>query len=460
MAGYASSRLYSTTPSPAPNAYDPGYGALPPAPTTPQYGSYESMPSALDNEEAAALMYAAESGAVRSLTAWMRRGGDINAACIPLALPTPLGRSDASGGMGASSGREEAVPPLIYAAGSGHATAVRVLLEVGARNSRALSVACQGGHTAAVEALLEAGYSPDTPDEWGQTPLHYAAALGHTPAARQLLRYGADASAREATGRTAFDLALAAGHADTCAVLRSALDRSRSGAGPSGRMAALLASGAGSPLAYPDTQSRLPPPPPATAQATPAYTYSALSHSRPTAAATPFAATGTTSVAAAAVPVSVKASDSGLSQANRAQETHPRLQAWLTFISLSHLFPAFIFSGFDDVDFIASVGLSDTDVDCVLACVPAHMTYDLPPGSRRKLTSLFNIAPFLTPAAAAPVESAPRAAVSPVSTPRANEDTDEDTDDGDDDSDAEDDESEAESEEEGSGGGSEEEEGE
>jgi len=92
-------------------------------------------------DEGSALLFAAESGAVASLQRWAARGGDLNA-------PLPSGWS-----------------PLQLAAFHGHATAVRSLLEAGARGSRAAHIAARQGHTAALEAMLEFGVDPDAPDE-------------------------------------------------------------------------------------------------------------------------------------------------------------------------------------------------------------------------------------------------------------------------------------------------------
>lgn len=100
-----------------------------------------AAPSSPGPDEGSALLFAAESGAVASLQRWVSRGGDLNA-------PLPSGWT-----------------PLQLAAYHGHATAVRTLLEAGARGAKAAHIAARQGHVAALEALLEFGIDPDAPDE-------------------------------------------------------------------------------------------------------------------------------------------------------------------------------------------------------------------------------------------------------------------------------------------------------
>jgi hypothetical protein len=153
--------------------------------------------------EGAALMLAAERGAIHSIRAWQRRGGDLNA---------PL---DHAGSI---------MTPLQTAAHAGLVLAVRSLLECGADvdrtpseglghvDYRPLLLAARAGHTAVLLALLEAGANPLGADAFGQSALHYAAAFGHADCSMELLRYGADPTARDATGHRPDSLASSAGH--------------------------------------------------------------------------------------------------------------------------------------------------------------------------------------------------------------------------------------------------------
>lgn len=78
--------------------------------------------------------------------------------------------------------------------------------EFGGRGSRpALHVATIRGHTDILEHLLATKADPNTPDEAGTTPLHFAAELGCARAACMLLLAGADANCRNAFGSTPAD---------------------------------------------------------------------------------------------------------------------------------------------------------------------------------------------------------------------------------------------------------------
>ena len=154
--------------------------------------------------EGAALMLAAERGAVRSIKGWQMRGGDINA---------PLSHSGST------------MTPLQTAAHAGYTLAVRTLLQCGADGDRTLGsgpgheahtplqLATRAGHVDVVAALLESGANPGARDVFGQTPLHYGAAFGHADCCVALLRYGSDPLALDASGHAPAALAKAAGHA-------------------------------------------------------------------------------------------------------------------------------------------------------------------------------------------------------------------------------------------------------
>lgn len=72
-------------------------------------------------------------------------------------LQVPDGQGGGSGSAGWT--------PLQLAAYNGHATAVRTLLECGARGSRAAHLAARHGHGSALEALLEWGMDANAADE-------------------------------------------------------------------------------------------------------------------------------------------------------------------------------------------------------------------------------------------------------------------------------------------------------
>lgn len=99
--------------------------------------------------EAAALLFAAERGAIASIKEWTARGGDINGA-IGSEMPSPLGVS---------------ATPLQLAAFHGNALAVRSLLECGARDFRAPHAAARQGHSAVLESLLDFGVDANASDE-------------------------------------------------------------------------------------------------------------------------------------------------------------------------------------------------------------------------------------------------------------------------------------------------------
>ena len=77
-----------------------------------------------------------------------------------------------------------------------------------------------------------------------------------------------------------------------------------------------------------------------------------------------------------------------------------RLCEWLAHLSMLYALPAFIATGYDDVDFIASAGLTEADVDALGVVAPGH---------RRKLLCLYAISSFVTPAAGALVPALPAA---------------------------------------------------
>lgn len=87
--------------------------------------------------------------------------------------------------------------PLMLAAASGDAAAVRALLEAGAcandrddHGAAALHSAAFNGHAAAVQALIEHGAAVDVQDADGWTPCLLAAGRGHARVVRLLADAG------------------------------------------------------------------------------------------------------------------------------------------------------------------------------------------------------------------------------------------------------------------------------
>jgi hypothetical protein len=356
----------------------------------------EKLPSPREEagDEASALMYAAEQGAIRSMQAWQRRGGDLRSLVY---YPSAL------------SSAPSASPPLSfsvlqYAAFLGHATAVRTLLECGAPSAGSLSVACEHGHSAVLDALLDWGVDVTTTDSYGQTPLHFAAAFGRTPCIRQLIRAGADTNARDASGKTAYDLAVAGGHTDTAHALLASGER------PSDPTPVRLHSSMSREEPFPPAQ-------PAISSSRVSYKPEASFEQKPSLPQTlrPGVHFAPPSFwQAPSMPSAMISGDGRGSLRMAGPDGQSRLFSWLSSISLPHLFPAFLLAGFDDVDFIHSIKLRDEDVDCIVSfAVPEASpgSFTIPPGSRRKLLSLYNIEAFISkpPKAAAASPASPAA---------------------------------------------------
>jgi ankyrin repeat protein len=129
-------------------------------------------------------------------------------------------------------GKDESVPPLIWAVDLGRTEAVRALLEKGADVNAArkdgvtaLMIAASAGDRATVRYLLEKGANVNAKDEYQWTPLFSAAFAGRTDVVRTLLDKGANINDVDRVGQTALMVAAVGGHTNTvCALAQSGVD--------------------------------------------------------------------------------------------------------------------------------------------------------------------------------------------------------------------------------------------
>lgn len=132
---------------------------------------------------------------------------------------------------------EQKWTPLMWAAASGHAGLVRLLIARGshidARGSgaqcTALMLAAANNHCDVVESLVERGAQLNAQDLAGASALLLAAQRGHTAIVQQLLRAGADAALRSYSGETALAAAAAGGHTAVVRVLLGASSARKDG---------------------------------------------------------------------------------------------------------------------------------------------------------------------------------------------------------------------------------------
>lgn len=178
----------------------------------------------------AAIVAAARQGDTRELERLIATRADVNAP-IPDALAQP-GESGMTPLMFAAlSGKAQAVEVLLnagakvdarardgrnalmYAAGWSDAAAVRSLIDAGARldarsedQRTALMLAASRGTTESLDALIAAGANMEYKNRWGQTALIAAALVADAEKVNRLLR-GSPLNATDANGLTALNVA-------------------------------------------------------------------------------------------------------------------------------------------------------------------------------------------------------------------------------------------------------------
>jgi uncharacterized protein len=156
-------------------------------------------------DPARAVIAAAYQGCVKTATALLGEGADVNA-------------HDCDGDTA-----------LMLAAERGHTEFVKLLLKNGANvnaenhnGESALMRAAANDRLAAVKILLAHHAHGDAGDVFGTTPLMRAAYHGHVDIVTELLACGAAANARNAFGNTAAVLAARNGHGEVESLLRDA----------------------------------------------------------------------------------------------------------------------------------------------------------------------------------------------------------------------------------------------
>lgn len=128
---------------------------------------------------------------------------------------------------------------LMFAASRGHADAVRLLLERGARvdpvsvsGATALDFASLTGNAETLALLLRAGADPNAQDALRNTPLMYAVASGDPAKVVALLDAGADVARRNTRGTDALRIAIDYDRPDIVPLLTDALDLRATAARP------------------------------------------------------------------------------------------------------------------------------------------------------------------------------------------------------------------------------------
>jgi ankyrin repeat protein len=152
-------------------------------------------------------------------------------SCPPETLLSLLAR-----GAGVNTRSTSGRTALMAAAGAGDPALVEELLRRSAsvnlrsrRGQTALLLASEGRitdrtgkHRAVIRRLLAAGADPNMRDQWGDSPLMYAASLGDAGLVKELLDRGATAHGHNDTMSTALDLARQGQHPEVVRLLQEA----------------------------------------------------------------------------------------------------------------------------------------------------------------------------------------------------------------------------------------------
>jgi ankyrin repeat protein len=127
----------------------------------------------------------------------------------------------------ASNTLDDQMTPLHYAARSGQAGVVKVLLDGGANvrtrtgtGRSALMLAAVWNDPAACKFLIDKGADINARDEKGQTALMQASVVGNTQTMAYLLSRGASTKLKDSSGKTAFDHAVETGDTKVLNLLR------------------------------------------------------------------------------------------------------------------------------------------------------------------------------------------------------------------------------------------------
>eukprot|EP00049_Salpingoeca_infusionum_P002177 m.54557 g.54557 ORF g.54557 m.54557 type:complete len:638 (+) comp11432_c0_seq2:202-2115(+) len=115
--------------------------------------------------------------------------------------------------------------PLYLAAGSGHTDTINALLALGATlepdniGATPLHAACARGRISAVHALMEAGSDPTIKDQYGYSPLFWAARKGRGTSIEALTHYGVTLD-YDKNGHCALDVAIRFRHTACAEVIQ------------------------------------------------------------------------------------------------------------------------------------------------------------------------------------------------------------------------------------------------
>eukprot|EP00960_Hanusia_phi_P075821 768473-Hanusia_phi.AAC.2 len=156
-----------------------------------------------ENEANVRLIRAAKKGKLEKIKKFVQMGADVNFV------------------------NEEQQCAILKAAESGHKDAVDLLVFLGAdlnftdkRKSSILHYAAYNGHTHTVETIAKnASWLVNASNNFGYTPLQYAAADGRVKTVMKLLQFGANVNHHDKMQWTALHRAAAGGHTETIRVL-------------------------------------------------------------------------------------------------------------------------------------------------------------------------------------------------------------------------------------------------